>query len=103
MNVSEFFGKKLRELRKLNNLSANQLAFYLDCSPSLIYNIERGLNRPQPELIVLVAQYFNVSTDYLLKEDSYNNEEKLIELGEKIDKINNLCMFCLMKMLTDHG
>lgn len=102
MNPSEYFGKKLRELRKLNNLSASELAVFLHCSPSLIYNIERGLNRPQPELIVNTAQFFGVTTDYLLREEIIDNEKKLVELYKCLSNKSKLCLFYLLKILSGH-
>ena len=102
MAPSEYFGKKLRELRKLNNLTASELASYLHCSPSLIYNIEKGLNRPQPELIVLTSQFFGVTTDYLLKDEVIENENKLIELYKNLNNKNKLSLFYLIKILAGH-
>jgi transcriptional regulator with XRE-family HTH domain len=100
MSTSEYFGKRLRELRKLNDLTAGRLASYLHCSPSLIYNIEKGLNRPQPELIVRAAQFFGVTTDYMLKKDVVTNEEELIKLYRNLNSKNKLLLYNLIKLLT---
>lgn len=100
MKPSEYFGKKLRELRQHNKLTAGQLASYLNCSPSLIYNIERGLNRPQPELIVHAAHFFGVTTDYLLQEEVLDNEKILIELWGKLNNKSKLFLFYLINLLT---
>ncbi len=102
MDASWLFGKRLRELRKLRSLSAGQLASHLNCSPSLIYNIEKGLNRPQPELIVLVAQFFGVTTDYLLREEAIENEEEVVELYKRLDNKGKLYLFYLMKFLNNY-
>ncbi|MGD9157917.1 MAG: helix-turn-helix transcriptional regulator [Desulfobacteraceae bacterium] len=102
MDTSCFFGKRLRELRKFRNLSAGELAPHLKCSPSLIYNIEKGLNRPQPELIVYAARFFGVTTDYMLKEDAMISEEELIKTYRNTKKSNKPFLYNLIKILTDH-
>ena len=102
MNTSCFFGNKLRELRILKNMTAGQLASHLKCSSSLIYNIEKGLNRPQPELIVLTAKFFGVTTDYLLMEESIENEDKIIELYQRLNSKGKLYLNYLMKILDNH-
>lgn len=101
MNSSVFFGKKLRELRKSRNLTAGQLAPHLHCSSSLIYNIEKGINRPQPELIVDAAEFFRVTTDYMLREEDVKKEEELIKLYRKINNRNKLILFNISKLLID--
>ena len=102
MNASKYFGIKMRELRKKNSLTAGQLALRLDCSPSLVYNIERGLNRPQPELIVNVARFFGVTTDYLLQEENFDNEKEIIELCANLDSENKMYLFCLVKLMANN-
>ena len=102
MNVSYLFGKRLRELRNLRHISAGQLASYLKCSKSLIYNIEKGLTRPQPELIVNAARFFGVTTDYLLMEEVFENEEKLAELYKKLNTSGKTILLNIMKFLILH-
>ncbi len=65
---SVIFGKKFRELRKLRKVTVKELAEYFNCSTSLIYNIEKGINDPQTGFIIRASEYFEVSTDYLLKD-----------------------------------
>ena len=62
----ESFGQKLRTLRKKKGLSAKELANIFKCSPSLIYNVEKDYNQPQPEFIVKAASFFEVTSDYML-------------------------------------
>ncbi len=100
MGASGYFGKKLRELRLLSKLTAKQLAAYLNCSPSLIYNIEKGLNRPQPELIVLAAEFFGVTTDFMLREENTGNEEDLLELYRNINPKNKKYLYNLIKLMS---
>lgn len=59
------FGKILRNLRKSNNLTQNQLAQALGLAFSTISMYERGDRQPDFETLEAIADYFNVSMDYL--------------------------------------
>lgn len=59
-------GEKIRYLRTKNNITSKQLGKILDISESSISLYENGKRTPNIELIVKVADLFNVSTDFLL-------------------------------------
>lgn len=58
-------GKKIRTLRLQKNIPQNDLAKILGVSKSTMSNYERNYSTPDPELLVKIADYFNVSIDYL--------------------------------------
>lgn len=60
------FKDRLKELRIEHNLSQMQLANVLGISQSAIAKWELGKTEPTASAIILVAKYFNESTDYLL-------------------------------------
>ena len=60
------FKNRLKELRMANNLSQMQLAKVLGISQSAIAKWELGKTEPTASAIILVAKYFNESTDYIL-------------------------------------
>lgn len=60
------FKHVLRYLRKSNNLTQTQLANALDLAFSTISMYERGDREPDFETLEAIADYFNVSMDYLL-------------------------------------
>ena len=62
----EFFGELLAELRKDKKLSQKELADIFHLAASTISSYERGVYIPQVDQLAKVADYFNVSTDYLL-------------------------------------
>ncbi len=63
------FGEKLHILRKRRGLSLRQLATMLDLKAhSHIDDMENGRSKPSMELIVKIAELFDVSTDKLLKD-----------------------------------
>lgn len=57
---------RLAELREKAGLSRQQLADILELSRSLIEYYEKGKRCPKIDTIIKIAQYFHVSTDYLL-------------------------------------
>ena len=62
--------KKLRELRKENKLTTKELGEKLSLSQSTISLYESGKRQPDLDTLKKIAQFFNVSVDYLLgKED----------------------------------
>lgn len=55
---------RIKELAKKQGLSINSLEEKLDYSRNTIYNLKNS--KPSTERISEIADYFNVSTDYLL-------------------------------------
>ena len=60
------FGKRLAEIRKKKELSQYELADRLGFSRGQIANYEQGKREPDYETLQKLADFFNVSTDYLL-------------------------------------
>ena len=57
---------RIRELRKLNNLTQTQLAEKLRTTQDTISLWELGKSYPDVESVVTLCKLFNVSADYLL-------------------------------------
>ena len=62
----KIFAQRLRELRQDKHLSMKQLAKELNTTDAAISNWENEVNEPKISYLVNIAQFFNVSTDYLL-------------------------------------
>lgn len=61
------FSKRLRSLREERNITQKTLAAVLKISPRMVSFYESGAHFPRDEHILLqLASYFKVSTDYLL-------------------------------------
>lgn len=60
------FAKRLRELRQEKGLSMKQLAKELNTTDAAVSNWENEINEPKISYLKAIAQYFNVSADYLL-------------------------------------
>ena len=65
---------KFRELRRNRNLLQSDVASYLHVSASTIGMWEQGRSQPDNEMIKKIANLFNVSTDYLLDNDSVSKQ-----------------------------
>lgn len=61
------FGIFLTKLRKERGILQKDLANYLNVSVSTISNYEKDVHLPDLDTLVRIADYFDVSTDYLLQ------------------------------------
>lgn len=59
-------GDRLRNLREAANISQEDLALRLGISESQIWRYENTDTAPRSDVVVQLAEFFNVSTDYLL-------------------------------------
>lgn len=85
------FGKRLLQLRESRGLDQIQLGEILNLSRSTISAYEQDKRSPSPETIILIADYFKVTTDFLLKGD-IRPEDEIIqsETQEFLKRISKL-------------
>lgn len=62
----EIFCERLKTLRLSQNLTLEQLAKELGVVKQTIGNWETGIRAPSLEASITLAEYFNVSLDYLV-------------------------------------
>lgn len=60
------FGNRIKSLRLSYNLSQVQLAKQLSVSKQTVSNWENGYIQPSLDILIRIAEFFSVSTDYLL-------------------------------------
>lgn len=60
------FPKRLRELREEAKLKQTEFAEMFHVHQTYVSKWERGLGEPSYEILCKIADYFGVSTDYLL-------------------------------------
>lgn len=60
------FAERLKELRQERNLSQTALAQIIGVSQKAIDYWERAINEPKATYIIRLADYFDISADYLL-------------------------------------
>ncbi|APA01586.1 helix-turn-helix domain-containing protein [Bacillus velezensis] len=77
-------GKRITSLRKKANLTQEQLATKLNITRSALSQYELGTRNPDYDLLIKIADFFDVSIDYLLRgEDHY--KDKARELRKQTD------------------
>jgi len=60
-NLKVKFGRRLRQIRRLKNLTQEQLAEVTGISVEFVSNIERGINAPSFDTLEKLAEVLNVS------------------------------------------
>ena len=58
--------QRIRDLREDHDLKQRHLADYLSCSQQVYSNYELGQRDIPTDILIKLALYYNVSTDYIL-------------------------------------
>lgn len=66
MDYTIFFPERLLSLRKSKGISQKALAFEFGISDAAITMMEKGKRLPSFEILCALADYFDVSLDYLV-------------------------------------
>ncbi len=73
------FGRKLKELRLEKNINQSELSKIIGVSPSTVGMYERDQRFPDKDMLTKIADYFEVSVDYILgrtDKRNFNIDEK---------------------------
>jgi len=81
---------KLRALRKKNNYTQEYLSRQLGVTKSVISAYEKGIRMPSYDILVHIAEIFNVSTDYLLGLEKKNIVDLSGLTEREIDAVKTL-------------
>ena len=71
--ANQFFSTRVKELREKAGLSMDQLAKQLGITKSRVNMWENNGTVPRMNVLVELAKFFNVTTDYLLGNDDTSN------------------------------
>ncbi|MBE6650272.1 MAG: helix-turn-helix transcriptional regulator [Ruminococcaceae bacterium] len=79
---------RIRDLREDRDLRQIDVANATGIDQKTLSNYETGKTNPDSFAIIALANFFNVSTDYLLGETSSNikDKESILKALEKIEK-----------------
>ena len=101
------FGDILRELLEDNNITQKQLAADLNIGATTIGNYIRGFREPDFEILKLLANYFKVTTDYLLNFQSgvtkNHGEDELLRLYRSLSIEQKDLLLEQGKLLVRHS
>lgn len=82
------FGERLHNLREEYNITQKQLGEYIGISARMISFYESSKHFPRDEyLLIKLADYFQVSLDYLLGHSELRDEKSLIKLCDTYRKL----------------
>ncbi len=85
------FARILQDLREDRDISRKDLALALNISVSTLGMYEQGRREPNIDMLIKMADYFDVSIDFLVGRSFKNeNNELLVEalhIKNKIDKL----------------
>jgi transcriptional regulator with XRE-family HTH domain len=71
-------GKRIKELRLEKGITQSELSSYLGLTPKMVSFYELQQRFPPQDIIIKLADYFNVSTDYLLGRSEIRNSDELL-------------------------
>lgn len=91
------FSERLKELRKDQRKTQDELSKVLNVRRSTYGEYERGKIRPPAEKIFKLAEYFNVSIDYLIG----NTEHEQGITVRNPDVSEHLDLFCIWLLKND--
>lgn len=72
--MSSNLGVRIKFLRERSNLTQLELAKFLNVSNSTLSQYENGQRVPSDEIKIKIAEFFNVTIDYLLGQESKKNK-----------------------------
>lgn len=84
------FGENLRKLRHNRNLTQKELGVMVGLSKAVVSKYENSMGYPTYDVLIRIARYFGVTTDYLLGV----NKNKAVDVSgltdSQIDTIQQL-------------
>lgn len=97
------FKERLKELRESKQLTQSQLSEALDIGRASVSNYELGLRTPDIDILVRIANYFNVTTDYLTGRSNFkqSEQESYFSQDEKIF-LSNINSYLGSKTIEEH-
>ncbi|MDE6729748.1 MAG: helix-turn-helix domain-containing protein [Oscillospiraceae bacterium] len=83
-------GEQIKKLRCQKGFTQQQLANYLHISPSAVGMWEKNRNEPDVETLKQLADFFDVTIDYLVgRETTSSTQQKIIqETTETLKKLS---------------
>ncbi|GMQ61168.1 helix-turn-helix domain-containing protein [Vallitalea maricola] len=82
-------GERIKYLRELNNLNQDELAKAFNGNKSTVSRIEKNQTNPTSIILLAIANFFNVSTDWLLtgEEKVHTKQSNSIDLPPHFIKL----------------
>jgi transcriptional regulator with XRE-family HTH domain len=85
--MNNYISENIRNLRRQKSVTQEELSEYLNISFQTISKWERGESLPDINMLIAMANYFDVSTDELLGMDKHKSEFFSYDFGKKINEL----------------
>lgn len=82
-------GDKIKELRKINDITQQELANKLGISFQALSNYENNRRNPNVEQIKLICIFFNISADELLEIETEKDRQK-VQINNSFNNSKNI-------------
>ncbi|MGH4137914.1 cobalamin-dependent protein [Clostridium sp.] len=99
--ISSFYNR-LKNLRVENNLLQKDLAEMLGLAQTTIANYEQGKRFPDEEMVIKIADFFNVSLDYLLGRSEINSANEDFSLRDSLKLSKSLIDPTILALKTSY-
>jgi transcriptional regulator with XRE-family HTH domain len=83
--MPDTFGERLKLHRLLKKMSRSELGKQFGLAETTIANYERGEREPNISLLIAFAEFFNLTTDYLLGKVGLVDSAKLLSMIDLTD------------------
>lgn len=102
---------RIRELRKAKKVTMKELGNMIGVAESTMSLYETGKRKPDPETLSRLADYFNVSVDYLLGRDEgqppaapkYSTDQRKEIVLKKLEKKSLAQLEAILVAMGDDG
>ncbi len=81
--MKNFFAENLRFLRKINNLTQEDLAMVMNKRHTTIGNWEKKVSKPNIEELIDLANYFNLDVNTILLKDISSSQDSVRQVKKK--------------------
>ena len=104
------FPERLKELRKTRKINQQALSKHLNYGYTAVANYESGRNQPSIDTLIQIAEFFNVTVDYLIGtadvpnaiEKITNKEYQMIQIYSKLDTRNKMLADSIILLLYEN-
>ncbi len=98
-------GQKIRELREEAGMKQFELAHQLTISPQSVSLYENNHRTPDIEMLVIIADFFNVSLDYITGRSTFRGitNKDIIEFEVRNELIRDELIVYHKYLIQKHG
>ncbi len=93
---------RLKELRRKNSLSQTDVAKRLNSTPALVSAYENAERFPSLEKLIILADIYHTSTDYILGRSNNQDDRILIDVTELTEQ-QRLVIHSLIKDMQSYS